>query len=474
MDAPLDLEVTLGRPATAAGEEPQDSVWARVRLTPKAEQATRPLINLCFVLDASASMYRFVLDPEQRAVWQAKAEQRGEVTRQTADGRTGMVWTGQTLRELQQYVSTPMLSSLRGVWRGLDALQAQDAASVIAFADKPDVFYQDDGVAERSVRMGHARQALTPLGSGVDASGLGRGTRLAGALRFALERLAPGGAYPEDLAPALRRIILVSDGIVEDRVDCQPLLDAAADRGLVISVIGVGDDFDEEFLMATADLTRGNYYYAATALDVEKALAAELETVTQVIGRQGLLRVYPEAGTILRDVFPISPQISEFRTLWTEQGGWRFRIGDLSVSQPLEFLMELAPAGHPSGEARLGTVRVEGQTPAVAGTFTTEASVRLLYTNETMLVQARDDEVLDAVNRLAIYQEERRAADALMRGDQESSTRHLKAATRMLRNMGADSLADDMDAAADEAESGTRNLSRTKRVKAGTRRLGSR
>jgi hypothetical protein len=37
--------------------------------------------------------------------------------------------------------------------------------------------------------------------------------------------------------------------------------------------------------------------------------------------------------------------------------------------------------------------------------------------------------------------------------------------------MGREELAADMDAAADDAESGTRNLSRTKRVKAGTRRL---
>src|SRR5207302_1759237 len=102
-------------------------------------------------------------------------------------------------------------------------------------------------------------------------------------------------------APVLRRMLLVSDGIIEDREACQALLDAAVERGLVISVVGVGDDFDEEYLMGMADLARGNYYYAATAPEVEQALTAELQIASAVVGRQAVLRLQPQAGTILRD-----------------------------------------------------------------------------------------------------------------------------------------------------------------------------
>jgi Ca-activated chloride channel family protein len=470
--APFDLEVTLARPAVSASVEPETSVYARVRLKPRAELSTRPQLDLCFVLDTSASMHRFVLDPEQRAVWQRRAEQRGEVSKQQADGRAGTVWTGQTLQELQRVVSTPMISTLRGVWRTLEALDGSDRAGVLAFADQFAVIYEDAGVADRSARLEAAKTALTRLGSGVDESGLGRGTRLAGALQHALDRLSVEAA-----APTLRRMILVSDGIIEDRDACRALLDIAVDRGLVISVIGVGDEFDEEFLMTMADFTRGSYYYAATAPEVEKAVTAELETMARVVGLHGMLRVHPEGGTIIHDVFPVSPALAEFQTMWVENGGWRFRIGDLSVAQPPEFLVELAPAAHPGGQVRLGSVRVEGTAPGVTGSpaatrFSAEAPVHLFYSDEAMLLQARDDEVLDSVRRLEIYLEERRAARAAAGGDQESATRHLRAATRMLRGMGHESLADEMDAAASDTETGTRNLSRTKRVKAGTRRLG--
>jgi hypothetical protein len=471
--APFELEITPSRPALRADEEPSQPIYARVRLRPTAaspEGTTgRPGLDLSFLLDASASMHRFVLDPQQREYWRQRAEQRGEIRRQSADGRAGTVWTGQTLRELQQYVSTPMLSTLRGVWRTLEALQSGDRISVLGFADKYGVVYEDSGVSEQAVRLEAARTALTRLGSGVDESGLGRGTRLAGGLEHAVARFGTEGAEG-----TLRRVVLVSDGIIEDLEACRALLDQAVDCGAVISVIGVGDEFDEEFLMMAADLTRGNYYYAATAIEAEQAVRAELEIAMAVAGRQAMLRVQPASGAILNDVYPVAPSLSEFQTVWMEQGTWRFRIGDLSTAQPVEFLMQLAPAAGPRGETPLAAVRVEGVVPSSDASFAIDGAVRVLYTDDPILVRTESDEVMDAVRRLEIYQEERRFAAAEARGDREGATKHLQSATRMLRRLGADELANETESAAQEMQTGTRNLSRTKRVKAGTRKLASR
>jgi hypothetical protein len=458
--------VTLDRPAAAAGEEPEEAVVARIRIRPRADAATRPRLDLTFVLDASASMHHFVLDPDQRAYWRNRAEQRGELSRSQVDGRTGTVWTGQTLRELQHHVSTPMLSTLRGVWRTLESLDPGDRPSVLAFADHHGVLYEDPG-AEKAERLATAKTALARLGSGVDQSGLGRGTRLAGALGHALERM---GANPDE--PGLRRMVLVSDGIIEDETACRPLLDAAVDRGLVISVIGVGEEFDEEFLMRIADLSRGNYYYAATAREVEAAVLEELALLGRVVGRRGVLRVLPESGAIIQDVYPIAPALSEFQTVWVEGGGWRYRIGDLSPDQPLSFLVRIAPPAFAAGQARLATIRVEAVEAMGSETYAVEAAVPLLYTEEAVLLRARDEEVAEAAERLEIYLSERRAANALAQGDTMSATRNLQSATRSLRARGEDALADDMEAVAAEALSGTRSLGRTKRMKAGTRRLG--
>ncbi len=467
MSAPIELSVTLARPAAQVEEEPREPIHALIRITAQPGAAIRPILDLCFVVDASGSMHQFTFGPGERDAWRQRAEARGEVARQVADGRTGLVWSGQTLRELQQRVSTPMLSCLRGVWRTLEALAPADRAAVIAFADQPGMIYHDAGNVDRAARLETAKPALGRLGSGVDESGLGRGTRLSGALQMALQRMTEKGE-----APTLRRIVLISDGMLEDRDACMGLLDRAVDEGVVISAIGVSEEFDEEFLMHAADLTRGSFYYAESALEVEQAVAKELALVTQVVGRSAVLRLRPDQGTVIRDVHPFSPDLAEFRSLWVENGTWRFRIGDLTSVHTTSFLAELAPAAHPAGEVRIAAVRVEANAAGSAESYAAEIPIKLLYTDETMLLQARDDEVEDAAKRMEIYREQRRATEAEGKGDVEGSTRHLRAATRMLRGIGADDLAEEMDAAAAETETGTRNLGRTKKVKAGTRRLG--
>jgi Ca-activated chloride channel homolog len=468
MSAPLRLNVALERPGLAAGREPETPAIAQVTVQATAPAEGRPVIDVSFLLDASASMYRFQLDPQQRSAWRQRAVERGEVQRQEVDGRTGMVWTGQTLRELQQVVSTPMLSSLRGIWRTLEALSPTDRTAVIGFGDRCASLYQDQGVSAAELRLTDARAALARLGGGVDESGLGRGTCLSGALGQALARFSSGTGQ------TVRRVVLISDGVIEDAEACEALLHRATDEGIVISVIGVGDEFDEEFLMWVSDLTRGSYVYAASAPEVEQAVAAEMRSLAQVTARRVWLRLRPLNDTILRDIHAVTPSLSAPQVLQVDDDGWRVPIGDVSGAHELAFLVTLAPAERPEGQTPLIEVTVEGQLPNSTEVTNAQAQVDVFYTEDERLLQATDEAVRDAVHRLEIYQEERLAAAATRRGDFDSATRHLRAATRMLRGIGADQLAEEMDQAADEAAAGTRDLSRTKRVKAGTRKLGSR
>lgn len=468
MPDPFSISATLETPAVRAGAEPEEPLAASIRIRPDPAQAQRPLLDLCFVIDASASMHHFSLSPDQRAYWLQRAEGRGEVTRQRADGRTGLIWTGETLRELQRHVSTPMLSSLRGIWKNLEQLTANDRVSILAFADRSAALYEDSGL-QPAARLETARRALATLGGGVDQSGLGRGTRLAGAIGHAVDRL---------VAPSpdarMRRIILISDGIIEDGEECLPHLDRAAEHGLVISVIGVGDDFDEEHLMRIADQSRGNYFYAATAPEAEQALARELEQITSIVARDLKLDLAPAAGSILQDLFSVRPAMSEFRTMWVQDGRWCFKLGDLPAGEPVDLMLYLAPPSASEGQLEIANVCVRARGSQDDQEIVAQCPVQLYYSTDERLLTAVDEEVSDASRRLRIFLEERRAAAALAVGDAESATRHLRAATRMLRNLGDEELAAEMEQAAGDSETGTRSLSRTKKLKAGTRKLGQR
>ena len=124
------------------------------------------------------------------------------------------------------------------------------------------------------------------------------------------------------------------------------------------------------------------------------------------------------------------------------------------------------------GASEIARLTLHGETLHDGAPVSVNAPVILHGVTDPVLAQAANDAVQDAIQRVAIYREERRAQHAIERGEDEAATRHLQAATRMLRRMGAQSLAAEMEAAASEVQAGTRSLSRTKRIKAATRRLG--
>ena len=163
---------------------------------------------------------------------------------------------------------------MRALLRARERLHADDGLAVIAFADRALQLV----AADSTDQDGQIRAAVALLSRGVEASGLGDGTRLADGLRLAMEAAA-GTWLPADgkgeLAADLTegrqpiagsqgpgRLLLISDGLLEDRTACGAWVERIAEAGIPLSCTGVGDQFDEEWLMWAADMTRGRFRYA--------------------------------------------------------------------------------------------------------------------------------------------------------------------------------------------------------------------
>jgi Ca-activated chloride channel family protein len=462
----LRLAAALSRPVVAAGQELDEAVYALIRL--QAPAAIRPArLDFCFLVDASASMFHFRLDPAQRAHWHAIAESRGDVQRQVVDGRPSVIWSGKTLQELRSQVSTPMYCALRGLWRGLAALQPADRIAVIAFADRATLLVDDPGEAGAEPRLPALQGALEPLAAGAARAGVGHNTRLGQALGLAFQRLDREGP-----GSAVRRAVIVSDGRIEDAEACSGLIEAAIDRDLVISAIGVGQEFDEEFLMRIADATRGRYCYAPTAKDLEAALGEEFAAIRDAVVQQATLRITPAREVVFQELVQVSPEMRRFPVMWLGEESSLYRLGSLGGDSEAQFAAAFALPPLPEGEASLAQVEFGGLPVGDGAPLLAACEVRLLAAADPMLAGHRDDATMDVVHRLQIFLEERKAQIAHEEGDEARATRHLEAATRMLRRLGDESLAAEMEAEASSLATGTRDQSRTKRIKAGTRRLG--
>jgi Ca-activated chloride channel homolog len=466
-------------PAKSTAGPPLSDTEYGIRTTPERLNARTPE-HLALVLDASGSMHRIVLEGWERDHWRRVGEERGDLKRGRIDGREGWLWSGLTLAELQSQHRTPMQAALSALSRVGERLGPEDALTVIAFADRARRLVAADAVD----RAGQIRTAVDVLSRGVESSGLGDGTRLAEGLRLALEEATgdrrqatgdrrqerlPDAIDPAGLSPA--RLLLISDGLLEDRLACGAWVERFAEAGLPISCIGVGDQFDEEWLMWAADTTRGWFRYAPTADALEAAVAEELDRLETLAARRLSLRLRPLNGASFRDLCQVSPDLSALQRMETDGAAYRFSLGDLSRGQDALFLAELslpalAPGRHPVLGIELTAASASGEPLAPSA-----AEAVVLATGD--LTGAAVDPVdLEAIAAVHAYRAERRAQRALRCGRPGEATRHLRDTRQIVERLGRPELAAELDAQAAALEAGARlSAEREKRIKAGTRRL---
>src|SRR5690606_24631976 len=85
----------------------------------------------------------------------------------------------------------------------------------------------------------------------------------------------------------LRRIVLISDGQANaglwDRNDLVGLATETAARGISISAVGVGLDFDEVTMTRLADVGHGHYYFVEDAARLGQMFERELGGLAETV-----------------------------------------------------------------------------------------------------------------------------------------------------------------------------------------------
>jgi len=171
----------------------------------------------------------------------------------------------------------------------------------------------------------------------------------------------------------------------------------------------------------------------------------------------------------------VRPAMTMFDEVHTEEGWLRARVGDVSSTAPAGVIVQVAPPILPAGEHAIIEALLTWTDPnslIAANSGNARAVVTAQFTDDPALLHQTDPEVQDLVNRYAVYRYEREAQRAQERGDLDTAREKLGAATRQLRKIGEEHLAQEMEgqmAGLGDAA----NPSRVKRIKATTRRLAS-
>ncbi len=275
----VHLEGTLANTFVAAGQTAE--IVARLRIDARSTTTMpRPPVHLGLVVDTSGSM-------EGRPIEDARA-------------------------------ATALL---------LGALEPGDHISVVAFGSTTEVLLPSTEF--ETGRLDELRAKV----SAMRAQGT---TDLAGGLRAGIEEVA----RVED-ASALRRIVLLSDGVPNESAAVEALAQYAGQRGIAITTLGLGLDYDETLLGAVAMRSGGRFHFVEDSSAVATLFRDEVLRMRRVLGRNVSLELRPGPGVQIERVVG--------QPLVAADGSVRIGLGDVGEGEAQEVLVQLRADGRRPG-----------------------------------------------------------------------------------------------------------------------------
>ncbi|MFO0708751.1 MAG: VWA domain-containing protein [Sandaracinus sp.] len=267
----VGLEGALANRYVSAGEE--SVLVSRLRIVAgTAADARRPHINLALVVDTSGSM-------EGAAIAQAREASRAL----------------------------------------LDQLRAGDRLAVVTFDSRTEVLLPSTEID--ASRLDELRDRM----NGMQARGT---TDLAGGLRLGLEEVVRH--YD---ATGINRVVLLSDGVPNDASQVAALAQAAGERHIAITALGLGLEYDETLLAAIAQTSGGRFHFVEEPTAVASVFRDEVLRLERMVARSAVVEITPGPGVTLDGV--VAGQ-------WSGSGNAiRVAIGDIAEGEVRDILVRL-------------------------------------------------------------------------------------------------------------------------------------
>jgi Ca-activated chloride channel family protein len=403
----VTLNARFSRSTLARVNEPQ-LIYALLEViaVPGADTTTIPPLNICLVLDRSTSMKGLRLDTLKS-----------------------------TARELVRQ------------------LRSQDYLSIIAFSDLAEVLVP----ATRGSDYGKIEARISLLQSG-GSTEIYKGLK---AGYFEVSR---------NLSPSyINHMILITDGrTYGDEAACLELANQARTKGVTISGLGIGTEWNDDFLDEIASKTGGSSQYVTSAEDIRHFLEEKFIGLGKVFAESLQLDYEQDSGVELKYAFRLEPEAGP---LSLEKP---IILGDVpresSLSILMEFLVTAVPEESEKVQLAQGQMKMDVPTQIVPTSRVPFALTR--PTSETIDPEPPPQKIVRALSKLTLYRMQEQARRDMENGDVEQATRRLQNLATHLLSQGERQLARTVLAEADRVEQG-QALSEQgeKRIKYGTRAL---
>jgi Ca-activated chloride channel family protein len=174
-------------------------------------------------------------------------------------------------------------------------LRTQDIFSVVTFSDRADVLIPASYPYDKQ-RLESRIQMLQPSGA----------TEIFQGLQAALNEVQRNVSQER-----IDHIILLTDGhTYGDEEQCLALAKRAAEQGIGISAMGIGKEWNDNFLDSLAKLTGGSSRYIARTQDIQNFLIEKFESLARTVADDVVLDFKMTPGVEMAYAFRTQPDTS--------------------------------------------------------------------------------------------------------------------------------------------------------------------
>jgi Ca-activated chloride channel homolog len=377
LSLPYTHKIIYSRPNLVHLDEPQ-MLYVFLELDPPTEArgAVSPPLNVCLVLDRSTSMQGEKMDILKAAAIQV-----------------------------------------------LRNLRPQDVLSVVAFSDRAEViipaaYHQEKTRLEAKVQMIH------PSGATEIYQGLEAGVK-------EVMRSLDG--------KRINHIILLTDGhTYGDEQQCLALASKLAERGIGISGMGIGQEWNDIFLDVLATRTGGSSAYISQPQDIKRLLLEKFDALVQTYAEDAVLDIKFIEDVELTYAFRLQPDPSPIAL-----GEDTLHLGPILQDTTTQVIFEYII--HPKAvKSEIVTILDGTLKVAIASQVMPVPPLRMHLkrpVSDILETEPPPPPIIQALSRLMLYRMQERARRELDKGNVENATRQLQTLASNLLTQGERSLA---------------------------------
>lgn len=267
----------------------------------------------------------------------------------------------------------------------------------------------------------------------------------------------------------VNHVVLLTDGdTYGDEVDAFRLAEEAEKQGIGISGLGVGKDWNDDFLDALAEKTGSSSRYIAQPQEIQEFLEDKFKQLSKVFAENITLNYQLADGVVLSYIFRLQPNTAH---LPVEK---KLPLGILSRDEPLRLLLEfrVKPKAIIKDDVYLLTGSLKFDVPTLS-TGTKPLRVKLFrQVTEQASLEPPSPTLVHALANLNLYRMQEKAQEEVVHGKYQEASRRLQNLATHLLSQGERSMAKTVLLEAENIENRQRfSEEGRKQIEYGTRAL---